>query len=171
MAPRTVPEWVKKAKRNQAAGLKHGFRSGLEVKLGQQIQAATGKPPKYEVFKIPYMVPETRHHYTPDFPLPNGIVIEGKGIFDSTDRAKHLFVQAQYPELDIRFVFSNAQAKINKGSKTTYAMWCEAHGIKWAHKEIPSEWFKEKGPKRSPQAVIADGPYGYANKTKEERNG
>lgn len=76
--------------------------------------------------------------------LPNGIIIEAKGIFDATDRAKHLLIKAQYPHLDIRFVFSNAKAKIYKGSKTTLAAWCEKNGYQYATKEIPAKWFKEK---------------------------
>ena len=60
--------------------------------------------------------------YTPDFELPNGIIIESKGRFVAADRKKHLLVQKQHPELDIRFVFSNSKAKISKGSKTTLCM-------------------------------------------------
>lgn len=161
MASRTVPDWVTRATRNRKAGLKHGFRSGLEVKLGQQIQAATGKPPRYEDLHIKYEVPASIHTYTPDFPLPNGILIEGKGLWDHTDRAKHMFVRLQYPELDIRLVFSNANARLYKGSKTTYAMWCDQHGIKWAHKEIPAEWFLEPMVK-DPADIIAKGPNAHA---------
>ena len=32
--------------------------------------------------------------------------------------------------------------KIRKGSKTTYADFCEKHGIVWAEKEIPTDWLK-----------------------------
>lgn len=165
---RTVPDWVKRAKVHQKAGLKHGFRSGLEVKLGEQIAQATGRPPRYEDLKIAYMVPEKRHLYTPDFPLPNRIIIEGKGIFDGVDRAKHLFVKAQYPGLDIRLVFSNANAKLYKGSPTSYADWCDKYGIKWAHKTIPPGWFTEAGPEEAPEEVINRGPYGYAYKKDTE---
>tara|TARA_R110001606_G_scaffold60362_2_gene142301 strand:+ start:1387 stop:1647 length:261 start_codon:yes stop_codon:yes gene_type:complete len=86
-------------------------------------------------------VNETRT-YTPDFELPNGIIIESKGRFVSADRKKHLKVKEQYPKLDIRFVFSNSRGKINKGSKTTYAMWCDKYGFKYADKEIPEKWLK-----------------------------
>ena len=81
--------------------------------------------------------------YTPDFIFPNGIIIETKGRFVAADRRKHLEIQKQHPEKDIRFVFSNAKNKLNKGSKTTYAMWCEQKGFKWAEKSIPEEWIKE----------------------------
>jgi hypothetical protein len=158
---RTIPDWVRRAKKgateDDTRGFKHGFRSGLEVTLGKQIEA-TGKPVLFETFKLPYIVPEKRHFYTPDFLLPNMILIEGKGIFDSTDRAKHLFIKTQYPELDIRFVFSRSKAPIGPGSKTTLADWCLKYGYKFADKLIPAEWFDEP-PKRHPMDIIAEGPY------------
>ncbi len=76
--------------------------------------------------------------------MPNGIIIEAKGIFDAADRAKHLLIKKQYPHLDIRFIFSNAKAKIYKGSKTTLTAWCEKYGYQYATKEIPAKWLKEK---------------------------
>lgn len=71
------------------------------------------------------------------------IYIEGKGKFSATDRKKMLLVKAQYPKLDIRFVFYRAAAKIRSGSKTTHAMWAEKYGFKWADKLIPLSWIKE----------------------------
>lgn len=163
---RVIPEWVRKARKGTAkgAGFKHGFRSGLEVSLGAQIEAMTSEPPVYETFKLPYMVPEKRHHYTPDFLLPNGILVEAKGIFDSTDRAKHLFVKAQFPGLDIRFVFTRSNAPIGPGSKTTLADWCRRYGYHFADKLIPASWFTEKGPDMDPRELIRQGPYGYVHK-------
>jgi hypothetical protein len=84
--------------------------------------------------------------YHPDFELPNGILVECKGWFRVDDRTKHLCIKAQHPEKDIRFVFSNPNAKITKGSTTTYSMWCDKHGFKWAKKFVPTEWF---GPKET----------------------
>jgi hypothetical protein len=83
--------------------------------------------------------------YTPDFQLDNGIIIETKGMFDSEDRRKHLEVKKQHPELDIRFVFSNAKGKLYKGSKTSYADWCDKNGFLWAHRVIPESWLKQEG--------------------------
>ena len=82
-----------------------------------------------------------------DQPLFNEVnsFIESKGLFDNEDRRKHIAIREQHPELDIRFVFSNAQAKLYKGSKTRYSGWCEKHGFKWAHRVIPLEWLTEKG--------------------------
>lgn len=124
------------------AGLKHGFRSGLEEKVAKALKEQ-GIDPKYEEEKIVYTVPSRKATYTPDFRLPNGIYVETKGRFVVADRQKHLFIKAQHPELDIRFVFSNSNAKISKTSKTTYAMWCEQHGFKYADKVIPQEWIDE----------------------------
>tara|TARA_R110000765_G_scaffold39588_3_gene86076 strand:- start:2439 stop:2834 length:396 start_codon:yes stop_codon:yes gene_type:complete len=120
--------------------IKNGYRSGLEDDISEQLRKLD-VPFKYEELKIKYQVNETRT-YTPDFELPNGIIIESKGRFVSADRKKHLKVKEQYPKLDIRFVFSNSRGKINKGSKTTYAMWCDKYGFKYADKEIPEKWLK-----------------------------
>lgn len=148
-----VRHWAARAKQHRKAGLKHGFRSGLEVANGKLLEEHEC-PVLYEVVKIKYTVPETRRTYTVDFELPNGILVETKGIFDTHDRAKHLLIKAQYPELDIRFVFSNPRQPIYKKSPTSYAEWCEKHGFKWAKKLIPEEWLREKGPKRKPKEVL-----------------
>ena len=122
-------------------GIKYGYRSGLESKVSAQLNEA-GVSFEYETFKIEYQVNETRK-YTPDFRLPNGIIVETKGRFISDDTKKHLLVQQQHPDLDIRFVFSNSKAKLNKGAKSTYADWCIKHGFLYADKTIPEEWLSE----------------------------
>lgn len=127
------------------------YRSGLEDRLATQLKNQ-GIDKVYEMYTLSYIIPASKHQYTPDFVLPNGIIIEAKGIFDSTDRAKHLLIKKQYPNLDIRFVFSNAKAKIYKGSKTTNAAWCEKYGFIYANREIPSAWFKE--PKRDITGLV-----------------
>jgi hypothetical protein len=119
-------------------GIKHGYRSGLEVKIATQLKEC-GVEAEYEKFKIRYRLEEDKT-YTPDFKLPNGIIIETKGRFVASDRKKHLLVKKQHPDLDIRFVFTNSKSKINKGSKTTYADWCNQHGFLYADKEVPKEW-------------------------------
>ena len=132
---------VSSVKKSNARGIKHGYRSGLEDRISEQLKSLK-VPFKYEEFKIKYEVNEVRT-YTPDFELPNGIIIESKGRFVAADRKKHLLVKKQHPELDIRFVFSNSKAKISKGSKTTLGMWCDKHGYLYADKLIPEEWIKE----------------------------
>ena len=125
-----------------AAGKKHGFRSGLEDRFIQELEEY-GLDPNYEAKKFEYIIPESKHSYTPDFPLSPHIVIETKGRWVVEDRQKMLLIKEQYPEIDFRIVFYNANQKIKKGSKTTYAMWCDKHGIKWANRTIPSEWVEE----------------------------
>jgi hypothetical protein len=125
-------------------GLRLGFRSGLEKTNARLIESA-GQRVRFEEMKISYVVPETSRTYTPDFVLDNGIIVETKGKFEPSDRAKHLFIKTQHPELDIRFVFSRPQDKIRKGSPTSYAMWCDKYGFKWASKVIPAAWLKERG--------------------------
>ena len=121
--------------------MKYGYRSGLEDRISEQLKSLS-VPFKYEEFKIKYEVNEVRT-YTPDFELPNGIIVESKGRFVAADRKKHLLVQQQHPDLDIRFVFSNSKAKLNKGAKSTYADWCIKHGFLYADKTIPEEWLNE----------------------------
>lgn len=121
-----------------------GFRSKFELDLDTNLKLRGLKSKvKYENLSIKYVKqPST---YTPDFMLQNGIIIEAKGLFHDSDRAKHLYVKKQHPELDIRFVFQNPDLKLSKASKTTYADWCEKHGFKWAKSTIPTEWFNEPG--------------------------
>ena len=120
-----------------------GYRSGLEVAIAKQLDEL-GIQYQYEVYPIAYTVPSRPTRYTPDFILPNGIIVEAKGRLPTTDRKKHRLIREQYPDLDLRFVFSNPNTRIGKTSKTTYGMWCERLGIPFAHKTIPEEWLKEK---------------------------
>jgi hypothetical protein len=125
-------------------GLKYGFRSGLEEKIAAELKAQ-GVPVRFEEVTISYRKPEKQAKYTPDFILPNGIIVETKGRFVTADRQKHLLIQAQRADLDIRFVFSNSRGRISKQSSTTYAMWCERYGFKYADKSIPQAWIDEGG--------------------------
>jgi len=132
-------------RRNQVA-IKHGFRSGLEDNVNDMLKEHN-KSFSYESEKISYIQPETKHNYTPDFVLNkmdgNKMYIETKGRWVKTDRLKFDLIFQQYPDIDIRFVFQNPNAKLYKGSKTTYAQYCDKKGWHWAKKEIPEEWLKE----------------------------
>lgn len=121
--------------------IKAGYRSGLEETTARYLDNI-GVPYGYEKTKIKYRVEEDRS-YTPDFTFENGVIVETKGRFTAQDRKKHLLVKAQYPDLDLRFVFSNSNAKLSKGSKTTYAAWCEKNGFQYADRLIPEEWVKD----------------------------
>lgn len=117
------------------------YRSKFEETVAKKLEDA-GVNYSYESIKIQYEVNQVRK-YTPDFLLPNGIIIETKGRFVAADRMKHLRIKEQIPELDIRFVFQNPNVKLSKTSKTSYAQWCDKNGFKWAAKEIPQEWIDE----------------------------
>ncbi len=126
--------------------MKHGVRSGLEARVGQQITAA-GLAYDYETLKLKFVQPSKPRTYTPDFVMVKRtgglLVIETKGRFETKDRQKHIMVKQQHPEIDIRFVFSRSAATISKASKTTYAMWCVKNGFQFADKLIPKEWLDE----------------------------
>jgi hypothetical protein len=140
----------------QATMKKDSYRSGLERSIAKELKQKK-VPFKYEppTGKISYVIPSSNHKYTPDFYITSKsgkvIIIEAKGIWDYTDRLKHLLIRQQHPELDIRFVFSNPKSKIRKGSKITYADICDGKGrapfkdVKWqyAKKSIPIGWIKE----------------------------
>jgi hypothetical protein len=122
--------------------IKYGFRSGLEERVAEQLDQL-GIEYTYEKVKLKYIRPASAHVYTPDFVLANGIIVETKGRFLPADRMKHIMVKKHNPKLDIRFVFSNSNARISKASRTTYAEWCRKNGYKYADKTIPIEWLQE----------------------------
>ena len=130
--------WRSKSKL-RANAIKHGYRSGFEHKVSDRLSEAK-VPYGYEDTVISYIKPETKHTYTIDFTLPNGILVETKGRWVLEDRKKHLLIKQQHPELDIRMVFQSARTKIRKGSKTSYGDFCDKHGILWAEKNIPDSW-------------------------------
>ncbi len=95
----------------------NGYRSGLEDTTATCI-AKAGCVVLFETDKINYVVPSRDAKYTPDFKLPKEggfFYIETKGIWSVQDRQKHLLIKEQYPDIDIRFVFSNQKAKLNQG--------------------------------------------------------
>jgi hypothetical protein len=122
-----------------------GKRSGLETAIALDLWGggrAVGFKEEKDIAAIEYRNLKVKK-YHPDFELPNGIIIEAKGWFKTADRTKHLCIKYQHPELDIRFVFNNPNAKLNKKSKTTYAMWCEKNGFKYAKGLVPRAWINE----------------------------
>jgi hypothetical protein len=129
--------WAKKAYKKLKDSKNNKFRSGLEKQIADLL-TELGISYEYETTKISYTIP---HNYTPDFVLPNHVVLEAKGYWDAADRRKMKAVKEQNPDLDIRMVFQSPYNKISKKSKTTYAQWCERHDIPWTTwQEIPMEW-------------------------------
>jgi hypothetical protein len=120
---------------------RNGKRSSFEATLVTDMELR-GLDFEYE--------PEDGHlgymlEYIPDFRLPNGILVEAKGFFDSTDRTKMLRVKMANPTADIRFIFM-ANNKLNPKSKSRYSDWCLKHGFKYhIGRSIPEDWWYEQG--------------------------
>lgn len=137
------------------AARKHGYRSGLELKVAQELDEQ-GVAYLYEKVKIEWEDLAYRT-YTPDFVLNNGIIIETKGQFTAADRRKHLAIKKQHPKLDIRFVFENSRRKLRKGAKSTYAEWCVKYDFMYYDRIIPEDWLKEKGKNKHPKFIKFNG--------------
>jgi hypothetical protein len=114
------------------------YRSGFESRVASSL-TDKGATFEYETLRLSYT---KECNYTPDFVLPNGVIIEVKGYFAPSDRTKHLRVRQHNPEVDIRFCFQNANNRLSKKSKTTYAEWCDKNGFLWCNKEIPAGWIQ-----------------------------
>lgn len=119
-----------------------GYASGLESLNAKYLDEA-GADYEYEPFKMEFVQPAKPRKYTPDFVLPNGIVIDTKGRWVTEDRQKFKLLVQQHPDIDIRMVFSDPNTKIGKKSKTTYGMYADQLGVPYAKKLIPMEWIKE----------------------------
>lgn len=131
------------------------YKSKLEKnngKLLEESKVAYFYEPKEG--RIEYILPATKHSYTPDFWLPSSkgwIIVETKGIWDYDDRLKHAQIKRLYPQLDIRFVFTRSASKTSKGARQSYADICEGRGrgvfkgLTWqyADKRIPERWMNE----------------------------
>lgn len=135
--------WYKKKKQkltSNQVGLRYGFRSGLEEAIASELDTKKVQY-KFEKLKLNYVKPQKVHTYTPDFYLiKNNIYIETKGYFTSQDRQKMRLIKEQHPDLDIRIIFSNSKTRISKKSNTTYGMWCDKYGFKYADKHVPEGW-------------------------------
>jgi len=80
--------------------------------------------------------------YKPDFCLPNGVIVETKGLFGPEDRRKMIAVKQAHPDLDIRLCFQNANVKLSRAPKAlAYWQWAERHGFLWCEGHIPTTWF------------------------------
>lgn len=138
----------------EARGRAEGYRSGLERAVADHLRDL-GVDATYEGFTLQYVKPSRPSRYTPDFVLPNGIIVETKGRFVTADRQKHLFIRDSHPDLDIRFVFTNPNSRIGKQSATTYAAWCSARGFTFAHRLIPQAWIDEPSNPSRTKATMA----------------
>lgn len=121
-----------------------GFRSGLEQKV-DKILVQNDMGFVYEPYKIPFIQPELKRNYLPDFYIPEyDIYIEAKGRLTSDDRKKHILLKDQHPDKVILMVFGQADNKIDKRSSTTYAQWCKKNNIPYTSiQELEEKSFEE----------------------------
>lgn len=145
--------------------------SSLEVRF-MALAKTRGLKYEFEAESFEYII---KSKYTPDFKLATNLFIETKGLFDGADRRKMKAFKQQYPKIKVHMLFGNPEAKIRKGSKTTYAMWCKKVGIECADIRggIPEKWLpKPEGEspfasststlkRRQPRHLFGD----YGNKT------
>lgn len=139
--------WHTAGSKQRQAAYKYGYKSGLELKVSQQIQEAK-YPLNYETETLNYVVPERKAKYTPDFIFTkkNGetMYIETKGRWTAVDRKKMKHILESNPGIDLRLVFQNPNQRISKASKTTYEAYANKLGIHHvAKKDIPEEWLLE----------------------------
>ena len=140
--------------------LSNSYRSGLENRIADQISEA-GLSVDYETDVISFYWPERMARYTPGFKLPKPgggfFFLEVKGRWVTGDRQKMILVRQQNPDLDIRMLFQRATNRLYKGSKTTYADWCDMNGIAWCEKSIPTDWLlKENSHNENEQSKLQD---------------
>ena len=114
------------------------YRSQLEERVAKKLDGGC-VPYLYEASKYDYTLTS---NYTPDFFLPNDVILEVKGFFKPSDRRKMLAIKQQHPDLDIRFVFQRNNT-LTKNSKSTYGDWAEKHGFPWCiYPHIPEDWLE-----------------------------
>ena len=142
-----------------------GFASGLELR-NHNVLEASGLQFWYESgecvihYSLPVRVGEcndcggksiiTKHKYTADFAFISKsgklIIVECKGspwAWTGKTRSKHQAIKKQFPEMDLRFVFSNKHSRISKTSKTTNAEWCKRQKFLCETALIPQRWINE----------------------------
>jgi hypothetical protein len=108
---------------------------------------ASGISYVYEAVKVFFVPPAKTRSKTWDWLITNKSgytwVAETKGYWPRATRLKETEAIKQNPNVDVRYIFQRANTPIGKGSKTTYAKWCDKHDILWAEGTIPLAWLDE----------------------------
>lgn len=124
------------------------LRSGLEKRTKACLDEAKANY-TYESERIPYIVPETKKNYIPDFVVitrsGRTMYLEVKGRWLSQDFNKLKLVKQQHPEIDLRMIFQR-DLPIRKGSKTKYSTRATKLGIPFTVSSkgtVPLEWLLE----------------------------
>jgi|TARA_Y100000034_G_scaffold83852_1_gene100442 hypothetical protein len=115
------------------------YKSNLERNIAKALEESKIVF-EYESQRLFYQ-PKVRT-YLPDFYIPDDdFYIEGKGYFhDSQERTRHLLIREQLG-VDVKFVFGNSSNRIGKGSKMTYANWCDKHNFDYSDERPLKKWF------------------------------
>jgi len=113
------------------------YRSKFEEQIAKRLER-DGRTFLYEPSKLKYTLVCS---YTPDFHLPNDVIIEAKGYLTAAMRRKYLQVKEDNPYIDLRFVFQRNNP-LRKGSKKTYLSWAASNGFPAViGPDIPPSWF------------------------------
>jgi len=129
--------------RNRKRPIRSPYRSQFEVSVADIL----GDKADYEPERINFIQPAQSRYYLPDFKTKTGIYIECKGKWTSDDRKKHVWLREQHPEKRIVILFQNANVKLNKRSKTSYADWATKNNIEWLDFKqhgVPKELYIKK---------------------------
>jgi hypothetical protein len=136
--------WAKK--KAQAERISRIRASKFEEKFEQTL-IASGIQYVYEAVKVFFTPPLKRRSKTWDWLITTDsgstFVCETKGWWPSKVRLAETEAIKQNPNTDVRYCFQKASTKINKNSKTSYADWCDKHGIRWCEGSIPPTWLSE----------------------------
>lgn len=114
------------------------YRSKLEEQVGAALDNR-GLAYQYESEKFRYVL---HKKYTPDFRVGN-VFIEVKGWWPPAERTKFLAVMLSNPGLPIFVALQRPFATLSKKSNTTYAEWCQKHGIAWSPIPIPNDFLDQ----------------------------
>jgi hypothetical protein len=114
----------------------HGYDSQLERRLGSTFGVHNKK-------KVTYML---QHTYTCDFiavvtsdTKTKAFLLEAKGIFRGSDRAKYLAVKEQYEDIarqlkvdsvELIFIFQDPSVKVGR-TKSSHGEWANKNGFKY----------------------------------------
>ena len=110
--------WRSKSKLRRNA-IKHGYRSGFEHKVSEQLKENKVNF-EYETTVIPYIKPETKHTYTIDFTLPNGILVEtalftAMRVLSTSGLIFNLIMGSSLLTRPLRQIYTKGTVSYNKG--------------------------------------------------------
>ena len=128
--------------------IENGFRSKFEFDFSKEL-VKLGLHAEYEADKFKYTQPEITRSYCPDWKIREGVYIETKGNFSSSDRKKILWFRESNPDIKIYMLFMRSINTLSRLSTTKYSDWCDKNNVEWADikdKKKWKNWFKNPNP-------------------------